>query len=148
MRGAKMEIADAPPRKRTVWIWIISIYYVLSVGLILFVYYLHFTNRLSLVLEMEMFMDDLSKWDIALNLLISFLHLCGVIALFFLHRIAFRLFLAAIVASVLQSIWMEATKGWIQNWVMAGFLSTIMGYCISVAICLYSWRLVKRGVLR
>ena len=143
-----MEIADAPPRKRTVWIWIISIYYVLSVGWILFVYYLHFTNRLSLVLEMEMFMDDLSKWDIALSLLISFLNLCGVIALFFLHRIAFRLFLAAIVASVLQSIWMEATKGWIQNWVMAGFLSTIIGYCIAVAICLYSWKLVKKGILR
>ena len=78
------------------------------------------------------------------------LNLVAAIKLFFLRKSAFYLFSAAFGLSVIfvivhlamkGPIWVEAVNG------TAAWVGAAMGWMVQLAICIYCWRLVRRGVL-
>ena len=134
-------------RRRPGWIWVISIFYMLSGGWTLLSFYLIFSGSIPLMTAQRAYFEALSSVDMLLTFLIGLVNLSGAIALFLLRRVAFHLFVGALVASTILTVWHAATKGWIQALGGAGFLGVIIGYGMIVAVCVYSWKLMKQGTL-
>jgi hypothetical protein len=142
-----MEMAAASVRKRTRWIWVISIFYLISAGWTLLSFVLIYSGSIPINPAQRAYLDSLSSFDIGITVLIGLLNLSGAAALFVLNRVAFNLFVVALAASVLVALWHAATKGWLQALGGPGFTGTMIGYGISLAVCLYAWKLTKRGTL-
>jgi hypothetical protein len=143
-----MEVAGAAVRKRTGWIWAICIFYVISVVWTLLSFYLIFSGTIPITAAQQAYFEALSPVDITLSMLIGLANLCGAVALFLLRWVAFHLFATAFAASLLMSLWHAATKGWLQALGGSSFIGTIIGEGISAAVCIYTWKLMRRGTLR
>jgi hypothetical protein len=146
-KGTTMEGAPASGRRRTGWIWVISIFYTLSVGWTLLSFYLILSGSIPIPAAQQAYFEALSSADIILTILIGLANFSGAIALFLLRRVAFHLFVAAFATTILLSLWHAATKGWVQALSGAGLVGVIIGYGISAVVCVYSWKLMKKGTL-
>jgi hypothetical protein len=146
-RRVQMKMITDPVRKRTAWIWAISIFYLFSVGWTLLSFVLIYTGTISVNPAQRAYLDSLSTFDLGVSVLIGLLNLSGVVALFVLNRVAVKLFVIALAASVLVALWHAATKGWLQALGGPGFMGTIIGFGISAAVCIYAWKLTKKGIL-
>jgi hypothetical protein len=142
-----MEQANDSVRRRTGWIWAISIFYLLSAGWTILSFVLIYSGTISVNPAQRAYLESLSFSDLGITVLIGLLNLSGAIALFALNRKALNLFVAAFVASLLVAVWHAATKGWLEALGGSGFIGTVIGYGISVAVCLYTWKLTQRGAL-
>jgi hypothetical protein len=142
-----MEMTADPFRKRTRWIWAISIFYLISAGWTLLSFVLIYSGTISVHPAQRAYLDSLSAFDLGITVLIGLFNLSGAVALFVLNRVAFKLFVTAFAASVLVALWHAATKGWLQALGGPGFIGTMIGYGISVAVCFYAWKPTKRGIL-
>lgn len=134
-------------RRRTGWIWIISIFYLLSTGWTLLSFYLIFSGAIQITAAQEAYFRSLSSVDHIVTLVIGLTNFAGAISLFLLRRIAFYLFTTALAVSILLSIWHTFAKGWIQALSVSGLVGGIIGFGISAAVCFYAWKLTKRGIL-
>ena len=92
-------------------------------------------------------MSSLTGLDYGVSLLIGLANLLGAVALFLLRKVAFYLFVTAFGANLLLTAWHSATKGWVAAWGGLGLFSILIGWAVIVAVCVYSWKLVRRGVL-
>ncbi len=142
-----MEMAEDLGRKRTWWIWAISIFYLLSAGWSVLSFVLIYSGTISVNPAQRAYLDDLSPFDLAISVLIGLCNLSGAVALFNLNRVAFKLFVTAFSASVLFVLWHAATTGLLEALGGAESIGTMIGYGISAAVCLYVWKLTKSGVL-
>ena len=93
------------------------------------------------------YLESLSSFDVGITVLIGLLNVSAAVALFALNRMALNLFVAAFVASLLVAVWHVVTKGWLEALGGPGFIGTVIGYSVSLAVCLYTWKLTKRGAL-
>jgi len=142
-----MKMIEVPVRKRTGWIWAISIFYLFSVDWTLLSFVLIYTGTISVNPAQRAYLDNLSTFDLGITVLIGLLNLSGVVALFVLNRVAVKLFVVALVASVLVALWHAAAKGWLQALGGPGFMGTMIGFGIAAAVCIYAWKLTKKGIL-
>ena len=142
-----MEMAGDSIRRRSRWIWAIVIFYAISAGWMLLSFFLIYSGIIPINPEQRTYLDSLSPFDLIITLLIALLNLSGAVVLFLLNRLAFKLFVTAFAASVLMALWHAATKGWLQALGDAGLIGTMIGYGISATVCIYSWKLTKRGIL-
>ncbi len=134
-------------RKRPVWVWVISIFFFIFAGGTLLSFLLIGTGALHLASLQQAYFDSLSKLDYSLSIAIGLADLIGAITLLLLRKIAFYLFLGALTVNLFMSVWHALTKGWIGAIGGGDFLAAIMSLAISIAVCAYTWKLVKRGVL-
>ena len=137
---------DSPPtKKRPRWVWVISIYFFLSASFVLFSFYLIGTGAITL--DAAIYFSSLTGLDWGLTILIGSANLLAAIALFLLRKVAFYLFAAAFGTGLLLGVWHAATKGWVAAIGGPGLIGTLIGYALGLAVCVYSWRLIQRGVL-
>ena len=145
--GASMEVAPTLGRRRPGWIWVISIFFMLSCGWTLLSFYLIFSGSIPITAAQRAYFEALSPFDVLLTLLIGLANFSGAIALFLLRRVAFHLFVVAFAASILLALWHAATKGWVQALGGTGLMGAIISYGIVALVCFYSWKLMKQGTL-
>ena len=69
------------------------------------------------------------------------------VALFLLRRIALGLFLSALGLSFFLAAWHAATKGWVEAMGGPGLIGALSAYVLKIAVCIYTWRLSKKGAL-
>ena len=143
-----MERSPASGRRRNGWIWLITIFYTMSVGWTLLSFSLILSGSIPIkTAAQRAYFEALSSADILLTVLIGVANFSGALALFLLRRGAFRLFVVAFATTTLLSLWHIATKGWIQALGGADFVGAISGYGLAAVVCVYSWKLIKKGTL-
>ncbi|RAI24299.1 hypothetical protein, partial [Rhodoplanes serenus] len=78
----------------------------------------------------------------------ALLNVAGAVALFMLRKAALPLFLASVVLGLLVLAWQTVARGWTEATGGSGLVGSAIGYALLIAVCLYAWRLTRRGVLR
>ncbi len=134
-------------KKRPIWVWVISIFYLLSAGYTLLSFYLIHTGAIPLKPVQQAYFDNLSTLDYTITILIGAANFLGAIALFLLRKQAFYLFLSALCAGMLLTILHSIGKGWIAAVGGPGLIGMLLGWGIAVAVIAYSRRLINRGLL-
>jgi hypothetical protein len=134
-------------KKRPRWVWAISIFFFLSAGWTLLSFYLISTGAIPLNAVQKEYYDRLAGVDYAVSIIMGLANLVGAVALLLLRKIAFYLFAVALGANLILAAWHTATKGWMAAVGGAGFVGVVIGWVLLIAVCIYSWRLVQRGVL-
>lgn len=142
-----MEKETVPVKKRTKWIWVISIFYFFSVGYTLLSFLLIYSGKIPLAPAQKVYFENLSILQLAVTLITGIANFSGAIFLFFLKRIAFYCFLTGLVISALQTIQQIIFSNWLHAIGGAGFVGFLIGYGIAVLVCVYCWRHIKKGLL-
>jgi hypothetical protein len=140
---------DTAVRKRTIWVWLIFLYLGLFTGVSLLGMMQVHSGMLPLSPAQKAYFESLSFFDIALTLACSVFILCGAFALFLLRRAAFYLLVIGLVLSAIDHIWDFVGRAEQSPALANGgnTLHAIVYYGIVLAACIYSYRLIKRGVL-
>jgi hypothetical protein len=135
-------------RKRPIWVWLLSLFFLLSAIWTLLSFYMIWSGAIPLGPTQQAYFDRLTPIDYALTIVIGLLNLSAAIALFLLRKIARDLFLASLGLSLILVAWQAATKGWVEALGGAGFVGVLIGYILLIVVCIYAWHLRKKGVLR
>ena len=134
-------------KKRPKWIWAITIFYFVSAGWTLLSFYVVGSGSIPMGPAAKAYFDSLSTFDHVITVLIGLAGFFGAITLFLLRKIAFYLFTGALIGHSLLAIWHTLTKDWIAAVGNAGLAGAVFGWALLIAVCVYSWKLTKKGVL-
>ncbi|MDY6822914.1 MAG: hypothetical protein SWH68_03830 [Thermodesulfobacteriota bacterium] len=142
-------MSDSPPRHRPFWVWVISLLYLLTGTLAI----LSLFRFLGMEAAGDQVADVLAVRQQALAWsmfgLIPAANLAGGILLFMLHRWAFYAFAAALVMNllnILRYLILEASR--VQITSGSSVVGVLFGLGVITAVCVYTWRLRKDGILR
>ena len=136
--------------KRSGWIWIISIFYGLSAVWTCISWYIVVYRQRYVTAEVKSYLGGLTAWDYMLTIAQALLSLSAALALFFMRKAAYRLFLAALVVFAISGAWHILAKGWLtaMNSMRGALFGAFAGLALLVAVCFYTHRLSKQGRLR
>ena len=110
-------------------------------------FYLILSGAIPLEPAQKAYFDRLTPIDDMLTVATGLLNLAGAVMLFLLRRIALYLFLSAIGLTAVSTLWQAAAKGWVEALGGAGLVGALIGFSL-VVVCIYAWRLSKKGVLQ
>ena len=136
-------------RKRPALVWVISIYIFLGAGLGLPVYILLLLGIIPLEAYAKAGFESLTAFGHGSALLIATSRLIGAFFLFRLQKAAFFWFATALAIDFLTPIWMIFLKAEpFEAMGTSGLVGSLVGFCISIAICMYSYDLIDREILK
>ncbi len=132
-------------RKRPVWVWIISVVYLVSAFLVFWACGCVFGGLLPLpTLPVRS-----TALDWALSALMCVANIAGAVTLLLLRKHALILFVSVLVLNVAATILCLVSNG--ESCLNLG-IGFVLGHGIFLAIqlslCLYVWKLIKSGVLQ
>jgi hypothetical protein len=137
-----------PLRKRPVWVWIISLFYVLGAVATSLSFIEIFSGMVPLDQAHKIYFQSMTPFDWSLTAIIGLGNLVGAILLFILRRWAYFFFAGAFLISLLQEIYQVGARNLIGVLGIAAFVGSIIGYGINIAIIIYSRSLAKSGLLK
>lgn len=144
-----------PPRVRPGWVWGIFIFYLITAVWAVLARLLVYLGIYPIPQEQLDILRDQSTVSVLLGMGIVALDLVAAVWLWLLRKRAFELFVAALALSIASVIWQLMMGGPLATLLSKGVLvlvigifGLIVGWGISVAICLYAWSLRQSGVLR
>ena len=145
----------APPPRRPAWVWVIFVYFVVSSAWGLLTRALIVLGIYPLPAEELAILRNQPIGGVLFGFGVMALNLSAAIWLWLLRKRAFDLFVAALALSVASVIWQLMMGGPLATLLTRGALvlvigmfGLIVGWGITVAICLYAWSLRQSGVLR
>ncbi len=141
-----MEVSQ-PIRKRPKLVWVAFLYYLFSAGYTLLSFLLIYSGAITVTPDQAAYFRSLSVIDHGFAVLIGSLNLLGAVTLFMLRWVAFYLFTAALALSLALTVIHSLTKGFMAALGEGGAVGLLLGYGITVVICVYAWKLRTRGVL-
>ncbi len=134
-------------KRRPGWVWVISIFLFFSASFTLFSFYLVYSGKVLLQPAQKAYFASLTFMDLGLSILVGLTNLFGALLLFFLRKQAFYLFVISLTFNLLITTGQIFNKGFIQALPSGGIVGMLIGWGILVAICVYTKRLEKNGVL-
>jgi hypothetical protein len=135
-------------RKRPKLVWAIFVFYALSLLYKGVVYYAIFAGAVPLNEAQQAYFDSFTSLDHIASLILALASLVAVIFLFQMRKLAFPFMVGTFAAGLLVTLWHWSTKSWLPALVSGGILAAVVGWAIQIAICVYCWNLVRRGVLK
>ena len=142
-----MDTVSQPMSKRPKLVWVVFLFNVLSVGYTALSFFLIFSGAISVPPEQAAYFGNLSAFDWVITALTGLLNVAGAVAIFRLRKIAFHLFATAFVLVILQTLVHTITTNFVAALGGPGVVGALIGYGISLAVCIYAWKLKARGVL-
>ena len=144
-----------PPRIRPGWVWGIFIFYVVTTAWGLLARLLIYLGVYPVPEQQQAILCNQSTASALFGLALMALNLAAAVWLWLLRKRAFDLFVAAFALSVASVIWqLIGGGGPLATILSQGTLmvvittfSLVVGWTISLAICLYVWNLRQKGVL-
>ena len=134
--------------KRPGLVWTISIFYFLSAGWVILSYALIYSGAIPLNHAQKQYLQSQTFLDSAFSVLIAASNLAGAVFLFELKKPSLPLFAAAFGIGLALTAYQILAKNWLGAIGVAGLIGAVLGWCISIAIIIYSKRLIRRGILR
>jgi hypothetical protein len=138
---------EAVPVSRPTWVWIISIFYLMSGVGLLYSYALVFSGKVPFTAAQADYFRHMTTFDYVFAATQNVLLYSAAVFLFLMRKPAAYLFLLCLLLSI-PGAFLVIRKGFFGLYGGLGLFGTILGYAISIAICVYAWRLLKRGALR
>jgi len=135
-------------RKRPKLVWIISIFYILSAGWTVLSFALIYSGSIPINEAQKAYFASQNIFDIILTLTMGSLNFLGAILLFLLRRHSFHCFLTAFSLGIIMTAYHIMFKNWLDAIGGPGLVGALIGWIISVAIILYSNKLIKNEILR
>ncbi|MFP4226945.1 MAG: hypothetical protein ACLFRF_09460 [Desulfobacterales bacterium] len=130
-------------QKRPFWIWLISAFYLYSGVMTLSMLWLIINGDVNLSPE-ELAMAKKTS----LGGLIPLANLAGAVSLFLLRKIAFYIFSGMFIAGLANGMLQFVLLDWSLQTVSGQGLSQVgIGYLITLAVCIYTYRLKKQNIL-
>jgi heme/copper-type cytochrome/quinol oxidase subunit 4 len=139
-----------PPRgKRPGWVWVIFIFYLLSLALTAVSFYLLFSGVLpaALVSQQRQYYANLGPLDWSVAVIATLLSFLTALTLFMLRKISVKISLAALLFTVAGILYHLSDPRWLQAVRGPGSIGVPIGLAIKIAIYFYARRLAGRGVL-
>ena len=144
-------LQEEPPRstpvKRPPLVWVISILYFISAGTYFLSLALIFSGAASIDAQSQYF-QSLTVLDHAVAFVAVALNLLGAVFLLLLKKPAFWLFLAAFGIDTAAVIYQIFAKHWLDANEGPNLAISVITFCISIGVILYSKRLVGKGILK
>jgi len=144
-----------PPRIRPGWVWGIFIFYVVTSTWGLLSRLLIYVGVYPVPEQQQAIIRNQSTGSILFGLVLMALNLTAAVWLWLMRKRAFDLFVATFALSVASVIWQLIGGGPLASLMTQGTLmvvitifSLVVGWAISLAICLYAWNLRQQGVLK
>lgn len=148
MATAETTGKEAKSRKRPVLVWIIALFYILSGGWTIISFILILSGAVQLNEPEQAYFDTQTNLDILLTIIIGAANLIGAILLFLLRRYAYYCFLGAFSLSILLTAYHILFKNWLTVIGGPGLLGSIIAWLITIAIILYTKKLIKNSILQ
>ena len=146
MTGANTITSPPIERKRPKLVWVITVFYVISAGWTLLSFALIYSGITPLNAAQVAYFKSQTILDTFFTIIIGALNFVGAIFLFSLMRTAFHLFLSAFILSILMTAYHIFSKNWLAAIGGPGLIGAIIGWAISVAVILYTRRLIKHYI--
>lgn len=143
-----MEASEALGAKRPGWVWAISIFFVVSAAWTLLSFYLIYSGAVPLNAAQEAYFDSLTGLDYFSMVVLAIVNISAAVSLFLLRKVAFYLFTYGLIANVFMTLWHMVSKDWAGAIGGAGLVGAAFGLGSVAIVCVYSWRLIQRHVLR
>ena len=142
-----MDAVAQPPAKRPKPVWVVFLFYLLSVVYTALSFFLIFSGSIPVTPEQAAYLRNLSVFDWTITTLTAALNLAGAVSIFLLRKIAFPLFATSLGLAILQTLVHAFTTNFVAALGGPGALGVVIGFTISIAVCAYAWRLKARGTL-
>ena len=142
-----MNAVAQPPAGRPKLVWIVFLFYIFSVIYTAVSFFLVFSGSISVTPEQAAYFRSLSVFDWSMTGLTAALNLAGAISIFLLRKSAFPLFACSLGLSILQTLVHAYATNFIAALGGPGALGVLIAFAISIAVCIYAWRLKTRGIL-
>lgn len=139
-----MEAAQA--RKRPIGVWVIAVYFAITVPFLIFSIYLALADKVPLSPEEAAYVAAQTPLDHFFTALIGTCNMVGAVNLFRLRKAALPFFGAALVINIALTVWHIVAKGFIA--VMGSFVPVALGLAVLLAITAYTAYLSKKQILR
>jgi hypothetical protein len=134
--------------KRPKLVWIISMFYIISTGWTIISFVLILSGSISLNEAQKAYFDSQNIFDNIFTIAIGSLNFLGAILLFLLKRHAYYCFLSAFALGILMVVYHIIFKNWLDAIGDPGLVGAVIGWLISIAIILYSNKLIKNEILK
>jgi len=148
--GEVIQMLDNPQEKtkRPAWVWVISVIYFVGAGYGLLSFYVIGWGNVQLNSAQQAYFDSLTVMDHVAGIGIGSANMLGAVLLFLLKIPAFYLFVGALCAGILVAVWETITTNLVEAMPAGVLVGSAIGWAISLAVCMYCWRLIQRGVLK
>ncbi len=140
--------APSASAKRPAWVWVITIFYVFSVGFTLLSFMLILSGALPLTPAQQAYFAGLGPFDCIMSIGLGLLTLTATVLLFLLRRAAAPLFAASFVLNLGFTLVHAVATNWAQALGGSGLVGAFIGWGILGAVALYSRHLRQASVLR
>ena len=136
-------------KKRPILVLVILIFFLVTVVSTLLSLYLIYVGKISLVDMPGIRFKSLTFIDIGLSLFVGLTNLTGALLLFFLRKQALYFFVVSLIVNLSVFSWQIISRGMklLGAISLDGLIGMAIAWAILIAICLYTWRLKKTGVL-
>ena len=138
----------AIPVKRPALVWVIFILYLLSAGWVILSFALIHSGAIPLNEAQQEYFGSQAILDYGAILVCGALNLAGAIFLFRLKKPAFHLFATAFGLGLAVTGYHIVAKNWLGAVGVPALVGAVTSWGISIAIIVYSKRLISKGVLR
>jgi hypothetical protein len=144
----KSENSIIEVRKRNAWIWIISIWYIL-LTILLVISWLDPVDQSDFSPEEFAYIQaETITQKIVSEVFTPLMFLCGAISLLLLRRIAFNLFFIGLVLYATDLAWAIFARGYLHVFSIKYQIAESVFFAIDIIVCLYAWKLARRGTLQ
>jgi hypothetical protein len=137
------------PRRRPVWVWVISAYYILSLLWGWLAFYVVLSGSIPMTPEAKAYVEGLTSIDYAMTAIQGLISLSAAVSLFLLRKEAYYLFWLSLVTLISMTLWHVFGRQWLSAMesMKGATAGGISGLVILIAVCLYVTRLRKSGKL-
>ena len=134
------------PRKRPVGVWIITVYFAISIPFVIFSLYAVLSNQIPLDAAQAGYIASMAPLDFTATAIIAICNLLGAVSLFRLRKAALTFFTASLAINIALTIWHIIAKGFVA--VVGGALPIVLGFALLLAIIAYTAHLARKRVLQ
>jgi hypothetical protein len=132
---------------RPAGVWVISIFYLLSIGSTLLSLVEVLTGIVEVTPAQERYFASLGPVDYLGNLLTLLISAWAVIELFLMRKAAVRAFVIALIMNVGLTAFHLIATNWKEAAGSSGLVTVVVSWVVSIAVLLYANRLQQRGQL-
>jgi hypothetical protein len=140
--------ADLHRTKRPKLVWVITIFYLVSVGWTLLSFILIYSGSIAVTEAQAAYFRSQNMVDMLFTVLIGLLNLVGALHLFLLRRRAYHMFLSAFILGLVMIVYQILFKNWLAAIAGPGLFGAAIGWGISIAVIIYTKRRAKAGTLK
>lgn len=146
--GATPELGTSAAVKRPVWVWVITIFFVVQVGVMIRSFVLILSGAVGITPAAQAYIAGLGPLSYIMMAGLGLLNLTAAVLLFLLKRAAVPLFATSFVLNVGFTLVNAVATNWAQAVGGVGLAGALFGWFTLGAVALYSWHLWQAGVLR